>query len=257
MSTHSSVKKYECTVCAQTFTRMEHMLNPKSYEHEANPQTNVKFVEKSVANDRKHTEEMHEEFRKSCTICEEAFTISSMNNHIWRVHETQINTCETCQYQYGRVHPNFPVGETKTESFKKKSKKKAVDESKDEATENDSAYQSDGTDKLEEANDDKFHDNDAANQTEAAPKSQTESKPKNKLIPESKPQPKAGEIENSPASFGSYTCATCDIEFPYKNPLNSHRLNMHASFPCEKCNRQVRCKSSFDEHMIGHKKPRK
>ena len=81
VSTHSSVKKYECTVCAQTFTRMEHMLNPKSYEHEANPQTNVKFVEKSVDNVRKHTEEMHEEFRKSCTICEEALTISSMNNH--------------------------------------------------------------------------------------------------------------------------------------------------------------------------------
>ena len=32
---------------------------------------------------------------------------------------------------------------------------------------------------------------------------------------------------------------------------------MHASFPCEKCNRQVRCKSSFVGHMIGHKKPRK
>ena len=109
---------------------LEHMLNPKSYEHEANPQTNVKFVEKSVANDKKHTEEMHEEFRKSCTICEETFTISSINNHKWRVHETQINTCETCQYQYGRVHPNFPVGETKTESFKKKSKKKAVEDEK-------------------------------------------------------------------------------------------------------------------------------
>ena len=191
VSTHSSVKKYECTVCAQTFTRMEHMLNPKSYEHEANPQTNVKFVEKSVDNVRKHTEEMHEEFKKSCTICKETFTISSMNNHIRRVHEAQINTCETCQYRYGRVHPNFPVGETKTESFKKKPKKKLVkdekankpaakanksaadDESKDEATENDSAYQS-STDELKEANDDKVNDDDAANlgvKPKTAPKS--------------------------------------------------------------------------------------
>ena len=79
MSTHSSVKKYECTNCAQTVTRMKHMLTPKSYEHEANPQTNVKFVEKSDVNVRKHTEEMHKKFRKSCTICEEALTISSMN----------------------------------------------------------------------------------------------------------------------------------------------------------------------------------
>ena len=30
VSTHRSVEKYECTICVQTFTRM----NPKSYEHE-------------------------------------------------------------------------------------------------------------------------------------------------------------------------------------------------------------------------------
>ena len=286
------------------------------------------------------------------------------------VHETPMNTCEPCQYEYTRGHPNPPVGETKNENLKKKSKKKAVedeeekpkksknkavelmsdedekekqiahkqqsmsefalltrapdlqpaappttaallltapdippepgqrrgilsattpytqgrgagrlaahdeankpaananksaadDESKDEATEHDSAYESDGTDELGEANDDKFNDDDAATQRvepEAAPKSQTESKPKNKQIPESEPQPEAREIENSPASFGSYTCPTCDNEFQNKNPLNSHRLNMHANFPCEKCNHQVRCKNSFDEHIFGHQKPRK
>ena len=32
---------------------------------------------------------------------------------------------------------------------------------------------------------------------------------------------------------------------------------MHANFPCEKCNCQVRYKNSFDEHIIGHQKPRK
>ena len=37
VSTHSSVKNYKCTDCAQTVTRMKHMLTPKSYEHEANP----------------------------------------------------------------------------------------------------------------------------------------------------------------------------------------------------------------------------
>ena len=57
-------------------------------------------------------------------------------------------------------------------------KSAADDESKDEVTENDSAYQSDCTDLLEEANDDKFNDDDAATQrveTEAAPESQPES----------------------------------------------------------------------------------
>ena len=237
----------------------------------------MKFVGKGVDNVRKHTDEMHNKFRKSCTTCEEALTISSMNNHTWRVHGTQIHPCEACQCHYGWAHTNFHVGVTKTENLKKRSKKKTVevektkkpaananksaadDESKDEATESDSAYQS-STEELEEASDDKVNDDDAANlgvEPKTAPKSQTESKPKNKPIPESKPQPKAGETGNSPASFGNYTCATCDIEFPYKNPLNSHRLNKQASFPCERCNRQVRYKNSFDKHMIGHKKPRK
>ena len=147
--------------------------------------------------------------------------------------------------------------------MKKKKNGRADDESKDEATEHDSAYESDGTDELREANDDKFNDDDAAThrvEPEAAPKSQTESKPKNKLIPESEPQPEAREIENSPASFGSYTCPTCDNEFLNKNPLNSHMLSMHTqnqNSPCEKCNRQVRWKNSFDEHIFGHQEPRK
>ena len=108
-------------------------------------------------------------------------------------------------------------------------KSAADDESKDEATEHDSVYESDGTDELGEGNDDKFNDEDAATQRpepEAAPKSQTESQPKNKQIPESEPQPEAREIENSPTSFGSYTCPTCD-EFLKRNPLNSHMLSMH------------------------------
>ena len=113
---------------------------------------------------------------------------------------------------------------------------------------------------LKEASDDKVKDDDAANlgvEPKTAPKSQTQSKPKNKPIPESKPQPEAGETGYLPACFGNYICARCDIEFPYKNPLNSHTLNKQASFPCERCNRKARYKNRFDKHMIGHKKRRK
>ena len=164
---------------------------------------------------------------------------------------------------------------TKTENLKKRSKKETVkikktkkpaenanksaadDELKDEATESDSAYQS-STEELEEASDDKVNDDDVANlgvEPKTAPKSQTEYKPKNKPIPESKPPPNAGETGYSPASFGNYTCPRCDIKFPYKNPLNSHRLNKQASFPCERRNRKARYRNSFDKHMIGHKNP--
>ena len=48
------------------------------------------------------------------------------------------------------------------------------------------------------------------------------------------PQPEARETKYLPASLGNYTCARCDIEFPYKNTLNSHRLNKQASFPLSK-----------------------
>ena len=227
VSTHRSVNKYECTDCAQIVTRMKNMLTPKSYKHEAIPQTNVMFVGKSVANVRKHTDEMHNKFRKSCTICEEALTISSMDNHKRRVHGTQIHPCEACQCHYGWAHTNLHVGTTKTNNLKKRSKKKTVevektkkpagnanksaadDESKDDTTESDSAYQS-STEELKEASDDKVKDDDAANlgvEPKTATKSQTESKPKNKPIPESKPQSKAGETGYSPATFGNYTCA--------------------------------------------------
>ena len=77
----------------------------------------MKFVEKSVDNIRKHTEKMHEEISKSCTICEAAFTISNIENHMRGVHETPMDTCESCKYEYTIGHPNFPVGETKTESL--------------------------------------------------------------------------------------------------------------------------------------------
>ena len=128
---HSSVNKDEC--CAQTVTRMQHMLTPKIYEHVANPQTNVKFVGKSVDNVRKYTDKMHNKFRKSCTICEEALTIS-MNNHIWRVHGTQIHPCEACQCHYSWAHTNFHVGMTKTDNLKKRSKKKKCCGQEDQET---------------------------------------------------------------------------------------------------------------------------
>ena len=41
-------------------------------------------------------------------------------------------------------------------------------------------------------------------------------------------EPEIQKMENFPASFGSYTCPTCDNKFQNKDPLNIHLLSMHA-----------------------------
>ena len=97
VSSHNNVRNYECTICVQN-TRMEHRLHPTTYVHEANPQKNV---EESVDNIRKHTGKRHGKISNSCTTCDKDFTISNIENHMWRVHETLMDTGAQCKITIG------------------------------------------------------------------------------------------------------------------------------------------------------------
>jgi hypothetical protein len=96
---------------------MKHILIPKSYKHETIPQTNVRFVEKSVDIVEKHIEKIHEGIGKSCTICEEALTISKMKRHLRSMHETPRNTCEACRHTQRKSHSNNQIIETKNDNI--------------------------------------------------------------------------------------------------------------------------------------------
>ena len=117
VSTHDSTKKQKCTICAKPLSKSKPLMKPKSCEHEANPSRECEVRGESVDNVEKHTEKIHEEIGKPCTICQNTFTISKMKRHLRSMHETPRNTYKACQYMHRKSHSNNKIIETKNDNI--------------------------------------------------------------------------------------------------------------------------------------------